>query len=49
MTKKNILRKLDGMSTYEKIDFLNSLFLKSKSKEQDDMILQILKGVKMWG
>lgn len=49
MNKQKILKKLDHMGTLEKIEYLNELFLKSTSKKDDDMILELLEGVKQFG
>lgn len=47
--RTNLLNKLDNLSTFEKIEFLNSKFLKAKTIAQEFIILELINQVKIWG
>lgn len=47
MTKKSILSKIDKLSSfYEKLEYLNGLFLKAKNNQQEGMILSMIESLK---
>lgn len=49
-TKQRILKKIDKMHSYnEKLEYLNSEYLKSKSLTDDSDIMEMIKELKEWG
>jgi hypothetical protein len=50
MTKSNIIAKIDKLTGYyDKLEYLNGCFLKAKTTEQEEMILQMIEQLKFFG
>jgi len=50
MNKNSILKKIDHMYGYtEKLEYLNGLFLKAKTTEDEEMILEMIEQLKLYG
>lgn len=49
--KNRILKKLDSMGSdgHAKLGYLNGLFLKVKTFEQEKIILKMIQELKQWG
>ena len=49
MNRSKILKKIDRLSSfYEKLEYLNTLFLKAKNKEDEDLILKMIEELKFY-
>lgn len=45
--KKSLLKKIDNAgSRYQKVEILNNAFLKAKSRSKEQLILEMLDGLK---
>lgn len=50
MKKEKILKKIDSLYGYtEKIEYLNSMFLKAKNSNEENMILEMIKQLQFFG
>lgn len=48
--KKRLLTKIDNLQGfYAKLEFLNNQFLKAKTEEQENVILEMIEQLKFWG
>jgi hypothetical protein len=48
--KKRLLTKIDNLQGfYAKLEFLNNQFLKTKTEEQENIILEMIEQLKFWG
>ena len=50
MKQKSILKKIDNLfGYYEKLEYLNGLFLKAKTNKDETMILEMIEQLKFYG
>lgn len=49
MKKELIFKYTENMSYIETLEYLNGLFLKAKTRADENMILELIESLKAWG
>lgn len=49
MTKDEIFKATEDMRYIETLEYLNGLFLKAKTKDEEQMILELIESLRAWG